>query len=58
MKFPDDDPLLNAVLTDDRLSDLRLASLDRALDAMRHARRRRQMLRTGAALNPAGSNRR
>jgi hypothetical protein len=48
MKLPDEDPLLNAVLTDDKLSDLRRASLDQSLDAMRHARRRRQMLRAGA----------
>ena len=47
MKRPDQDPLLKGILEDEKLDRFRRDSLDRALVAMRSARRTRQTARMG-----------
>lgn len=47
MKHSDENPLLKEILDDDKVSDLRRTSLDRALGAMRQAHRRRRAVRAG-----------
>lgn len=47
MKSPDENPLLQEILADEKLSEFRRTSLDRALAEMRHARQRRRTVRVG-----------
>lgn len=47
MNHPDETPLLNDILEDEKLAALRHASLDQGLDAMRRTRRFRRAMRTG-----------
>jgi hypothetical protein len=48
MKSPDENPLLQEVLVDEKLSEFRRASLNHALAEMRRARQRRRIARIAA----------
>ncbi|HMP82259.1 MAG TPA: hypothetical protein PKA41_06065 [Verrucomicrobiota bacterium] len=50
MKTPDEDKLLNEILTDDRLLNARQTSLENALAALRRRRQLRRTMQTVAAV--------
>ena len=52
MKTPNDPPLLNKILADEKLSALRRTSLDAALPALRRARRQRRAVRSALVCLP------
>lgn len=52
MKTPNDYPLLNEILADEKLSALRRASLDAALPALRRARWQRRVVRAALVCLP------